>query len=729
MMGWMGGQNDQAPVDSRIMEPPETPAPMFALRAFQSALFGTPKADDEDNTNAHLTSKEESHNTQQANISALPRPIDQKGDRTRTTAADFDLAMNASPTKSILMTPGTISNRRKTVSFGEGVVDNERQRDDVSSRIPKTPVALSGNISSQWTSGSSEGKRSRLTQTLMDSREKPSRSDNFSQKPSEGRSSKSEPKAPLAPAQEDANEDTVNMDEPRSRSGKYWKAEFDSYRTKTALEIKRLIQYRSAAKTFAKKKDDEAIRLATKLKEEELRVEEMERHVTQLASTMVAENTRADKEQLVQNLTKQTALALQYKHKVSLLRKVLEQHGVVGSEVDDIAEQSASKIVHTEASEALRKAQQALAQANSRIEYMEQQQSDFEKLKGLALSSEQKASELEKENVMLKNTLARFKQEASKYEGRRKEREARLKEREAKLETRIQEYRERLKSTTQQHRDQEEDLKLAFDDERHRMQDQIDVLKTKLRAFETATEIRTRARPESRRGDDRIHVQDFGHTSPRKETFDDTMETDQPPSPSPRGKPRRLHGIENDLKDMELRKAMKELGIDDIDEKFNNIGISPLRTFKPPRYQEDTNHIPPSSPPEMPTPNTGTWTGTNLRRNAQDNRLSHQTTASLPNRRLQLDDSHQIRPDRLRSRRSATKYSLDALSSLPDTYHLDRTKRRQTTTVTPRDPLLLERKMAVQAQAQAQARLKRKDEPRKSKEDGKENHIRTAVKT
>ena len=86
---------------------------------------------------------------------------------------------------------------------------------------------------------------------------------------------------------------------------------------------------------------------------------------------------------------------------------------------------------------------------------MKQQQSEFQELRGLALSSQQKASDLEKENGMLKHTLARFKQEASRYEGRRKEREAKLKQREAKLEARIQEYRERLKSTSQQHRDQQ----------------------------------------------------------------------------------------------------------------------------------------------------------------------------------------------------------------------------------------------------------------------------------
>ncbi|KAL4747113.1 hypothetical protein BDW72DRAFT_183531 [Aspergillus terricola var. indicus] len=719
MLGWMGGQTERAADDSKVMEPPETPAPIFALRAFQSALFGTPRADDEDNTNAHLKFKGQAHNQQSNKNSTLPRPIERNGDSSKTNSGDIDLAVNvmASPTKSILMTPGTVSNRRKTVSFGEGVIDNERKRDDVPTKPVKTPIPATGIISSQWASSSSEGKRSKLTQALMDSREKPSKtSEKSSQKPEETRSAKGTAYSDAALAQGNDNEDTINMNEPRSRSGKYWKAEFDSYRSKTALEIRRLIQYRSAAKTYAKKKDEEAYRLAAKLKEEELRVEEMERHVTQLASTMVAENTRADKEQLVQDLTKQTALALQYKHKVSLLRKTLEQHGVVGSEIDEIAGAPEASVAPKETSEALQKSQEALAEANAKIEDMKRQQSDFEKLRGLALSSEQKASDLAKENASLKHTLARFKQEASKYEGRRKEREARLKSRESKLEARIQEYRDRLKSASQQHRKQEEELKLSFDQERRQMQEQIDMLKTKLRAFGSATELRARARPESRRDHDGTHTYDFGATSPQKDVLDETGETDQPPSPSPRGKVRPQLNLGTDLTDSDLRQAMREMGIEDIDEKFNNLGISPLRSFKPPRYRDDTDILPPSSPPDV-----ATWAASNQRRNPE---TRHSHLLYVPRR--SLDDSHQIQSNRLQCRRAATKYVPDHSSSAPDAHNMDRARRRQTVAAAPttsqRDSLSLDRKMA------AQARLRRRDDSRKlNRDDGKEN-VRATVR-
>ncbi|KAJ0415951.1 spindle pole body formation-associated protein-domain-containing protein [Aspergillus carlsbadensis] len=703
MLGWIGGQNDQTADESKIMEPPETPAPIFALRAFQSALFGTPKAGDEDITNSNLNP-----NQQMSDNTSTQKPAEQKENSATITKPEPDPTTTAtSPTKSILMTPGTASNRRKTVSFGEGVVDNERKRDDASNRWAKTPVMASGNISSQWTSSSSEGKRSRLTQALMDSREKPSRaSEKPAQKPSQPSFSEAGSKPAHTPPQGADDEDTINMNEPRSRSGQYWKTEFDSYRAKTALEIKRLIQYRSAAKQYAKMKDDEAYRLAMKLKEEELKVEEMERQVMQLASTMVAEDTGADDRQLVRDLTKQTTLALEWRHKANLLREALEKHGIVGNEVDKVAGQSDADIPAKAVSEALAKTQQALDQANAKIEEMKQQQPDFENLRGLALSSEQKASELEKENAMLKHTLARVKQETSKYEDRRKEREAKLKQREAKLETRIREYRERLKTTTQHHREQEEAMKASFDDERRSLRVQNDALGTRVRALEYATRQRLS-------GDSKQQIGKFvygsGHVSPQKEPFDETGETDLPPSPSPRGA--RL-GIIGELADEDARRAMS---IKDIDERIYNLPISPLKGYKGP-YRDLTDLLLPSSPPVNPSIETNVLP-------SADNRRTH-ATASLPSRRLHLESgSVNLRPDRLyRARPSATKYSLAALSSDFQQHH--RAAKRHTLPATQRDPVPMERKPA------AHKRHERKGEALQEGKEGTESlTVRTALKT
>ena len=47
---------------------------------------------------------------------------------------------------------------------------------------------------------------------------------------------------------------TVNLEDPHSESGKYWKSEFDNYRVRTNKEIKKLIHYRCIAKSYARKK-------------------------------------------------------------------------------------------------------------------------------------------------------------------------------------------------------------------------------------------------------------------------------------------------------------------------------------------------------------------------------------------------------------------------------------------------------------------------------------------
>ncbi|PWY70258.1 hypothetical protein BO70DRAFT_299267 [Aspergillus heteromorphus CBS 117.55] len=741
MLGWITGQEDQVADNSRAAEPPETPAPVFAIRAFKSALFGTPGPDDDQTSDRPLQTKNPNPFANQRmsdNLVLKPSAGTARDAPKAMKPDDADLTMNAmaSPTKSILVTPGTASNRRKTVSFGDSVVDNERKRDQPSTKPANTPTSSSSNFSSQWSANSSDGKskpRSKLTQALMDSRDRSSKGPELFSLQDAGHNPPPGLASKTASTEPDDNDDTINLNEPRSQSGKYWKAEFDNYRTKTTWEIKKLIQYRSAAKTYAKKKDDEASRLADKLKDEEIKVAEMERHVTQLASTMVGESAHADKEKLVQDLTKQTALALQYKHRVSTLRRLLERHGVVGNEVDEIAEHSESEPASEKTAPELHKTQQALEQAAAKIEEMKLQQSDFNKLKDLARSSEQKASELQKENASLKQTLARVKQEMSKYEGRRKEKEAKLKQREAKLETRIQEYRERLKTASQQHRENEEDLKESFNEERHRMQEQIDQLKIKLTAIESLPHVqaRTRYSDSPRKQYTGVHVHDFGQTSPGKDLEDEnTADIDEPPSPSPRAKDRRSYTsrYSTGTGDLDLKRAMKAMGITD-EHQLAYLGES----LRPPqsRYlDQDEPTMPPSPPPDNLPPTTTTTTRTRPKQKyatesyrslyTSTNPTAPATTMTSLAHHLanNLDDSHHGHVHghghpRPRPRRSPSKYTLDAVSTLPDSHALDRAKRKQSlAAVVHRDSLPMDRKI------QAQARLKqRKDDSRKGKEN------------
>ena len=245
--------------------------------------------------------------------------------------------------------------------------------------------------------------------------------------PAKSDESTGETKSAIVPGTKEAldNEDiTLNLEDPHSESGKYWKTEFDNYRVRTNREIKKLIQYRSIAKSYARKKDTEAMRLADKLKEEEEKVAEMERQVSRLASSMVGDGSTGDKEHLLQGLTKQTALALQYKQQVTSLRNTLERHDVV-SDAANITQKKKEELPSNAQTDELRKTKQELEQANAKIEEMKTQQSELSTLQDLAQSSEKKAQALEKENTTLKQTLARVKQEMSRYEGRRKDKETR----------------------------------------------------------------------------------------------------------------------------------------------------------------------------------------------------------------------------------------------------------------------------------------------------------------
>ena len=584
---------------SKVLEPPETPAPVFAIRAFKSALFGTPGADEEtkDGTLERKDVSRPPGHQRSKSDTTNPISIDTK----EPPKADLDTTVNpsGSPTKSILVTPGTISNRRKTVSFGDGVVDNEGKRD---SKVVKTPPNPSGNLTAQWMSGSSDGKpRSKLTQTLMDAR------DNASKNSEPAKTTSDVPDAaPIARSQskdEATPEDiTLNLEEPRSESGKYWKTEFDNYRVRTNREIKKLIHYRSIAKSYARKKDSEALRLADKLREEEEKVTEMERQVSHLASTIVGEGSHGDKEQLIQDLTKQTALALQYKQQVASLRQLLEQQGVVkGGEVKTEEPTKAESPPSQKILDELRKTQRELKEANAKLEELHRPAPVPDSLESLALRAEKKAQGLVKENTTLKQTLARIKQDMTRYETRRKEKETKSKHREAKLEARVQEYRDRLKAASQEHRESEETMRNNFDEERRRMQQQIDLLKMRVASAERAPSLKPHRHSFSPRKEySGVQVFDFAGRD-HSEEEDATDDFEAPPSPSPRSKGREgqhMHNATTGALDLKhAAAAARDITADDdeVTHYLNEILPRPHQRSNQPKLDP----IPPSSPPDI----------------------------------------------------------------------------------------------------------------------------------
>ncbi|CAI7599179.1 unnamed protein product [Penicillium discolor] len=717
MLDWIKGNEQiaQATDDSKLLEPPETPGHVFAIRAFKSALFGTPGAEEDENNasqnqSGHQRSKSDT-------IKLAPTEI-------KTDAKPTDATYNAtgSPTKSILVTPGTAL-RRKTVSFGESVIDNEGKRPGSASKPAKTPPNPAGTLSTQWMSGSSDGSgkpRSKLTQTLMNARDNASKNS----EPAKSDESTGEPKSVIVPGSKDAfdNEDiTLNLENPHSESGKYWKTEFDNYRVRTNREIKKLIQYRSIAKSYARKKDTEAMRLADKLKEEEEKVAEMERQVSRLASSMAGEGSTGDKEHLLQGLTKQTALALQYKQQVTSLRNTLERHDVV-SDAATITQKKKEELPSNAQTDELRKTQQELEQANAKIEEMKTQQSELSTLQDLAQSSEKKAQALEKENNTLKQTLARVKQEMSRYEGRRKDKETRLKQREARLEQRIQEYREKLKTVSQEHRASEENLRNTSNAERHHMQKQIDLLKLRLGSTERFPALPSTERQflSPRKDHTGVQVFDFaGHDLTgqdlEKPEEEPTEDIELPPSPSPRSKVRDSRPTLRSatLGTLGTRPNFRDMAAndDEVTHYLNEILLKP-------RHESNNNavldEIPPSSPPDISALKS-------LNRTFSRRRLG-EGQRSYRNLNLPADDDTRLSNRQTQRERTHIKSTLDSMSGLPSRSRYsgytvsagERVGKRYGLTDIQREALSPERIAA------AKSRLRQKDS-RKIKALGKEN--------
>jgi hypothetical protein len=244
--------------ESTFIDPPETPAHQFAVKAFKHALFGTPAPDDLNNATRKFERR--------ARLDAAAKASDAKAPE---LSAPRQNNLSLSPSKrpgGILMTPGT-ARGRKTVSFGSQVEDNEGKRGGIAkSGIPND---CPGKFPSPWTpgtelrldSGSDKRPRTKLTEALMDAR------------------TTTQPKSGQKPKARDDSDITIDLGAPRSDSGKYWKEQYESYAERSEKEMKQVIAKQQLAKKFAMKKDGEVTDLAAKLDQERKRFRQREREL------------------------------------------------------------------------------------------------------------------------------------------------------------------------------------------------------------------------------------------------------------------------------------------------------------------------------------------------------------------------------------------------------------------------------------------------------------------
>ncbi|KAK4995060.1 hypothetical protein LTR66_005046 [Elasticomyces elasticus] len=286
MLSWITGARpgnaSSDPDATNYVEPPETPAPVFAVRAFKHAIFGTPQPVDAKQADRvlHILDTDREPETADDVAETITKQKIHVGIAGVKCTMPSDQVGFASPTKpnGILMTPGTGTTRRKTVTFGAHVVDNEGKKSIVPGRSG-LPATCPGKFPSPWTpkaedvsitKAADNGKgRSKLTAALYEVRDS---------------ASKSKARA-KARAKDDADL-TIDLNEPRSQSGKYWKQEYESHAERTKQETKKLLTKQKVAKNFARLKDTENTKLIEQLRQEKRKAEKLEMRSNELATQM-----------------------------------------------------------------------------------------------------------------------------------------------------------------------------------------------------------------------------------------------------------------------------------------------------------------------------------------------------------------------------------------------------------------------------------------------------------
>ncbi|KAA8910882.1 hypothetical protein FN846DRAFT_888092 [Sphaerosporella brunnea] len=321
-------------------QPPPTPAPLFAVKAFRTALFGTPapkqrtrlirprKTDERpvtptEENKAKAAAEAASKEKQDGDKSkAAPRrrgyglhydepeleptparparrqKLDEpKPDEPAEAPPPFKLASHngnlfdsksakitelpkdlaqtptrpVSPTKGILMTPGTAMRQRKAVTFDCAIKKEDKNKGGQAKS--GLPTDFPGKFPSPWTPKSGAPKRSSgsLEETSLPIN-KASKKRALTFEVTES----TRIQDILDEASDDDNEDmqilhdgelTTDMSAPKSASGQYWKEHAESLEGLALIKVDKLRQRCNLAIEYAQRKDEYCVSLCEKLRE------------------------------------------------------------------------------------------------------------------------------------------------------------------------------------------------------------------------------------------------------------------------------------------------------------------------------------------------------------------------------------------------------------------------------------------------------------------------------
>lgn len=313
--------------DTRI-EQPDTPGPVFAARAFKSAFFGTPARPDETEVDDQPTA---------VPLPTIREPLPTASSTvmdTKSNTGAKDTGVTPGRLPGILLTPGTATSRRKRVSFGhevpgEGVDKKNELRIDRSGRRPNLFGDNARNKPSRTTLGAAlENARKQSSKPAAPRKQIV----DYAPSINTGAAADEIEDDNLWEEVDDDDRDpdiTVDLNEPHSQSGRYWKSEFQRYQEDAKVEMGKLLKYKQLAKSYAKMKDDEAADMRTKLQEEKEKVTEMEGRITELAGQIARkrmDGSDREYQALISDLTRQTARAVQYRNQVKELEAMLQDN-------------------------------------------------------------------------------------------------------------------------------------------------------------------------------------------------------------------------------------------------------------------------------------------------------------------------------------------------------------------------------------------------------------------
>lgn len=449
---------DDSPLN--IDEGPETPAPIFAVRALKSALFGTPRIDHD--ALATPTSSPADNRVgkkeRAGRITKSPKVKQTIEEEPVTKPRTVSLM---SPGKGILLTPGTGAARRKNVSFG-GLAFNEKVGKEESHQAD--PKLFPNVDNPSIIEAVPQRRQTNLTKALYKARIGTIKDDK-SADPKEPDKKETSVRSGVEPKpQEEDKEDivadsadvTIDLNHPFSRSGQHWKAEYERYFKNSDREMKKIIKYGQSVKSFAAKKDSEASYLGEKLDQELSKVAEMEAKVSalaaQLAAARVQGSEESDQGKLVEELSKQTALAVRYQQKADKYRAaLLKSNPVIVGAVDGV--EPATPI----------NSQKNILPEVSRPTEGSSLHAELEKYRDVAKRAEEKASRLETENSMLTKALSKARTDAKGYEMSRLAMEESFKKKETGLTAVKEDYEARLKKISTEHEKALRKLRLLKD--------------------------------------------------------------------------------------------------------------------------------------------------------------------------------------------------------------------------------------------------------------------------